>query len=113
MDISQKNYGGVIFSLSYTELISSLLIVEKKSFHFFFFIRINGKNRGKCYFVVVRLCHLCAILVFFVSQLFSSKILEAEKNSTVRIMYFGQKLTDVEHFEKVPRKMHLRGKWGK
>jgi len=36
MDISQKNYGGVIFSLSYAELISSLLIVEKKSFHFFF-----------------------------------------------------------------------------
>ena len=36
MDISQKNYGGVIFSLSYTELIYLLLIVEKKFFCFGF-----------------------------------------------------------------------------
>ena len=36
MDISPKNYGGVIFSLSYTELIYLVLIVEKKVFLFLF-----------------------------------------------------------------------------
>ena len=52
-------------------------------------------------------------LSFFVSKLFSSKSLEAEKNSTVRIMYFGQKLISVEQFQKLVTKMHLVTKWGK
>ena len=63
-DISQKIYGGVIFSFSYTGFILSLLIVEKKNLCFFF-IRINCKNRVKCYCVVERLCHMCVILTFF------------------------------------------------
>ena len=112
MDISPKNCGGVIFSLSYTELICLFLIVEKKKF-VFVFIRINGKNRGKCYYVMVRLCHMYFHFVFFVSQLFSWKSLESEKISSVRIITFGQKLTSVELFEKTARKMHLRAEWGK
>ena len=112
MDISPKNYGGVIFSLSYTELIYLVLIVEKKKF-VFIFIRINGKNRGKCYYVMVRLCHMYFHFVFFVSQLFSWTSLESEKNSSVRFMCFEQKITSMEVFKKVARKMHLRAKWGK
>ena len=112
MDISPKNYGGVIFSLSYTELIYLVLIVEQ-SFFVFVFIRINGKNRGKCYYVMVRLCHMYFHFVFFVSQWHSWKSLEVEKNSSVRIMSFGEKLTSVEHFEKKGGKMHLPPSCGK
>ena len=112
MDISPKNYGGVIFSLSYTELIYLVLIVEKKKF-VFVFIRINGKNRGKCYYVMVRLCHMYFHFVFFVSQWLSWKSLELEKNSSVRIMCFGEKMTSVEVFEKVRDYVHFSLAWGK
>ena len=49
-------------------------------------------------------------LFFFVSQWLSWKSLEAEKNSFVRIMSFGKKLTSVEDFEKMAGKITLLAK---
>ena len=97
---TEKNFGGFNSLMDHCKLINLIFIFNQNKKEFFFLKSIMGKIREKCASVLESLCLLYFNLCFFCLKHSSLKSLVFQNISLIRITFFGQKLTSVEHFKK-------------